>query len=198
MEIDFNKGRGLVPVIVQDSSTLRVLMLAYMNRESYEKTKQSGRATFFSRSRNEIWEKGETSGNWLKVINIEVDCDGDTLLMTVEPAGPVCHTGKDTCFGHENRNRIAFLGKLDTLISERKKNLPEKSYTTSLFKAGINKIARKVGEEAVELMIEAKDDNDELFLNEAADLLFHLMVLLRQKGYSLSEVTAVLESRHSS
>jgi phosphoribosyl-AMP cyclohydrolase / phosphoribosyl-ATP pyrophosphohydrolase len=197
MEIDFNKGGGLVPVIVQDAGTLKVLMLAYMNSESYEKTKQSGRATFFSRSRNEIWEKGETSGNWLNVKNITVDCDGDTLLMTVEPAGPVCHTGDDTCFGDENKNRISFLGKLDDLISERKKNLPEKSYTTYLFQAGLNKITRKVGEEAVELMIEAKDDNDELFINEAADLLFHLMVLLRQKNFSLNDVVAVLESRHS-
>jgi phosphoribosyl-AMP cyclohydrolase / phosphoribosyl-ATP pyrophosphohydrolase len=197
MEIDFGKGGGLVPVVVQDAATLKVLMLAYMNEESYSRTVQSGRATFFSRSRNEIWEKGETSGNWLEVVDIVCDCDGDTILLMVEPKGPVCHTGQDTCFGEVNKRDAAFLGKLDNLIAGRKRDLPENSYTTSLFKAGVNKVAQKVGEEAVELIIEAKDNNDELFLNEAADLLYHLIVLLRHKDYSIMDVISVLEKRHS-
>jgi phosphoribosyl-AMP cyclohydrolase / phosphoribosyl-ATP pyrophosphohydrolase len=197
MQIDFEKSGGLVPVIVQDASTLKVLMLAYMNEESYHKTKLTGKATFFSRSRNELWEKGETSGNWLEVIDISVDCDGDTLLLLAEPKGPVCHTGEDTCFGITNTRDTAFLGKLDEIIEGRKRDMPEKSYTTSLFMAGINKVAQKVGEEAVELIIEAKDENDELFLNEAADLLYHLIVLLRHKDYSIRDVISVLEKRHS-
>jgi phosphoribosyl-AMP cyclohydrolase / phosphoribosyl-ATP pyrophosphohydrolase len=197
MEIDFGKGGGLVPVVVQDAATLKVLMLAYMNEESYSRTVQSGRATFFSRSRNEIWEKGETSGNWLEVVDIVCDCDGDTILLMVEPKGPVCHTGQDTCFGEVNKRDAAFLGKLDNLIAGRKRDLPENSYTTSLFRAGVNKVAQKVGEEAVELIIEAKDNNDELFLNEAADLLYHLIVLLRHKDYSIMDVISVLEKRHS-
>lgn len=197
MEIDFKKGQGLVPVIVQDSDTMSVLMLAYMNEEAYNRSLETGRATFFSRSRDKLWVKGETSGNWLGIKEIKVDCDGDTLLMIVEPKGPVCHTGTDTCFGNTGMNEITFLGKLDDLIASRKKDLPENSYTTSLFNAGINKIAQKVGEEAVELIIEAMDSNDELFLNEASDLLYHLIVLLRHKGYSLHDVSGVLRSRHS-
>jgi phosphoribosyl-AMP cyclohydrolase / phosphoribosyl-ATP pyrophosphohydrolase len=197
MEIDFDKGRGLVPVVVQDASTLKVLMLAYMNEEAYNRTKASGRATFFSRSRNELWEKGETSGNWLEVIDISADCDRDTLLLMVKPKGPVCHTGQDTCFNEVNNRSIAFLEKLDNLILARKRDMPEKSYTTSLFRAGINKVAQKVGEEAVELIIEAKDNDDKLFLNEAADLLYHMLVLLRHKDFSVNDVIDVLEKRHS-
>jgi phosphoribosyl-AMP cyclohydrolase / phosphoribosyl-ATP pyrophosphohydrolase len=197
MEIDFNKGGGLVPVIVQDAVTLKVLMHAWMSPEAYELTKKTGKATFFSRSRNKIWEKGETSGNWLKVTDITVDCDGDTLLLKVVPNGPVCHTGADTCFGDANKGDITFLTKLDEIIAGRKRELPENSYTTALFKAGLNKIAQKVGEEAVELIIESKDSNDDLFLNESADLLFHLMVLLREKGFSMTDVISVLEKRHS-
>jgi phosphoribosyl-AMP cyclohydrolase / phosphoribosyl-ATP pyrophosphohydrolase len=197
MKIDFEKSGGLVPVIVQDASTLKVLMLAYMNEESYNRTRNTGKATFFSRSRNQLWEKGETSGNWLEVIDISVDCDGDTLLLMAEPRGPVCHTGQDTCFAEINSRNTAFLGKLDDIIKGRKRDMPEKSYTTALFRAGINKVAQKVGEEAVELIIEAKDENGELFLNEAADLLYHLIVLLRHKDYSLSDVVSILEKRHS-
>lgn len=197
MKIDFKKGGGLVPVVVQDASTLKVLMLAYMNEEAYNITKESGRATFFSRSRNELWEKGETSGNWLEVKDISSDCDGDTLLLMVEPNGPVCHTGQDTCFSEVNNRNIAFLKKLDNIISARKRDMPENSYTTSLFKAGINKVAQKVGEEAVELIIEAKDNDDKLFLNEAADLLYHILVLLRHRDFSVSDVVDVLEKRHS-
>ncbi len=197
INVDFKKSGGLVPVVVQDSVTLKVLMLAYMNNEAYELTKKNGKATFYSRSRNEIWEKGETSGNWLEVKDILSDCDGDTLLLLVEPKGPVCHTGTDTCFGGLNIRDLSFLGRLDELIAKRKSEMPENSYTTALFKAGINKVAQKVGEEAVELIIEAKDNNQKLFLNEGADLLYHLIVLLRHKGYSLSDVVSVLEKRHS-
>jgi phosphoribosyl-AMP cyclohydrolase / phosphoribosyl-ATP pyrophosphohydrolase len=196
-KIDFTKAGGMVPVIVQDADTLKVLMLAYMNREACEITIRTGRATFFSRSRDKLWEKGETSGNWLEVRDISIDCDADTLLLRVEPKGPVCHTGADTCFNEQNNRDIAFLGRLDELIGKRKKELPPDSYTTSLFMAGVNKVAQKVGEEAVELIIEAKDDNGELFLNEGADLLYHLLVLLRHKGFSLSDVVSVLEKRHS-
>ncbi len=197
MKIDFNKGGGLVPVIVQDAHNMSVLMLAYMNREAYERSLETSRATFFSRSRKEIWEKGETSGNWLEVKDLSVDCDGDTLLLKVEPKGPVCHTGRDTCFGDIKNRDISFLGKLDNIIATRKNELPENSYTTALFKGGVNKVAQKLGEEAVELIIEAKDDNYELFLNEAADLLYHLIVLLRHKGFSINDVISVLEKRHS-
>ena len=197
MKIDFNKGDGMVPVIVQDADTLKVLMLAYMNREAYEMTAQTGRATFYSRSRDQLWEKGETSGNWLEVRDISVDCDGDTLLLMAEPKGPVCHTGSATCFGNVNNRDISFLGKLDDLILQRKRELPENSYTTTLFNAGLNKVAQKLGEEAVELIIESKDNNEELFLNEAADLVYHLIVLLRQKDFSIRDVISVLEKRHS-
>ncbi len=195
--VDFEKGGGLVPVVVQDRDTLKVLMLAYMNREAYELSLKNKRATFYSRSRNELWEKGETSGNWLEVRDMLLDCDGDTVLMTVKPHGPVCHLGTDTCFRDENDRGLTFLNELDKLIAERKNSMPENSYTTSLFSAGLNKVVQKVGEEAVELVIEAMDNNDELFLNEGADLLYHLIVLLRQKGYSLSDVVKVLEKRHS-
>lgn len=196
MEINFEKGNGLVPVIVQDSDTNKVLMLAYMNREAYELTLKTGRAVFFSRSRNQLWEKGETSGNWLEVTGISADCDNDTLLMLAVPKGPVCHTGNDTCFNDVNSRELSFLSRLDRIIYERKRDMPEKSYTTSLFNAGINKVAQKVGEEAVELIIEAKDQDDELFINEAADLLYHLIVLLRYRDFSLKNVADVLEKRH--
>jgi phosphoribosyl-AMP cyclohydrolase / phosphoribosyl-ATP pyrophosphohydrolase len=168
-----------------------------MNREACEVTMKTRRATFFSRSRNELWEKGETSGNWLEVRDMSIDCDADTLLLRVEPKGPVCHTGTDTCFNETNNRDLSFLGRLDELIAQRKKDLPPDSYTTSLFRAGVNKVAQKVGEEAVELIIEAKDNNRELFLNEGADLLYHLIVLLRYKGFSLGDVVRVLEKRHS-
>ncbi len=186
-----------MPVIVQHADTMSVLMLAYMNKEAYDRSLKTRRATFFSRSRNEIWEKGEISGNWLEIRDLSIDCDGDTLLLRVEPKGPVCHTGTDTCFGNVKKSDFPFLEKLDEIIASRKNTLPENSYTTALFKAGINKVAQKVGEEAVELVIEAKDDNDELFLNEAADLLYHLIVLLRYKEYSLHDVISVLKKRHS-
>ncbi len=197
MEIDFEKGGGLVPVIVQDSDNLNVLMLAYMNLEAYMKTRETGKATFYSRSREEIWVKGEISGNWLKVTDISADCDGDTILLKVIPHGPVCHTGSDTCFGSVEEGGLSFLGKLDDLIRKRKEELPAESYTTALFKAGINKISQKVGEEAVELIIESKDEDDDLFLNEASDLLYHMLVLLRFRGFSIKDVISVLEKRHS-
>lgn len=196
-DIDFEKGGGLVPVIVQDAEKMDVLMLAYMNPDALEITRKTGRATFYSRSRNTLWEKGETSGNWLEVKDMSIDCDGDTLLLKVRPNGPVCHTGDDTCFGNTGSHNFSFLKKLDELIASRKKELPEKSYTTHLFNSGINKVAQKVGEEAVEFIIEAIDNNDDLFLNEGADLLYHMLVLLHYKGYSITDILSVLEKRHS-
>ncbi|MFW5835499.1 MAG: bifunctional phosphoribosyl-AMP cyclohydrolase/phosphoribosyl-ATP diphosphatase HisIE [bacterium] len=196
-DIDFEKGGGLVPVIVQDAENMNVLMLAYMNKDALDITRNTGRATFYSRSRNELWEKGETSGNWLEVEDVSVDCDGDTLLLKVRPNGPVCHTGDDTCFGNTSNSNLSFLKKLDELIASRKKDLPENSYTTSLFSSGVNKIAQKVGEEAVEFIIEAVDNNEDLFLNEGADLLYHMLVLLQHKGFSIADVISVLEKRHS-
>ncbi|MFP4366285.1 MAG: bifunctional phosphoribosyl-AMP cyclohydrolase/phosphoribosyl-ATP diphosphatase HisIE [Bacteroidales bacterium] len=196
-DIDFEKGGGLVPVIVQDAENMNVLMLAYMNKDALDITRNTGRATFYSRSRNELWEKGETSGNWLEVEDVSVDCDGDTLLLKVRPNGPVCHTGDDTCFGNTSNSNLSFLKKLDELIASRKKDLPENSYTTSLFSSGLNKIAQKVGEEAVEFIIEAVDNNEDLFLNEGADLLYHMLVLLQHKGFSIADVISVLEKRHS-
>jgi phosphoribosyl-ATP pyrophosphohydrolase/phosphoribosyl-AMP cyclohydrolase len=199
--MDFNKLDGLLPVIIQDASTRVVLMLGFMNAEALEKTRREGKVTFFSRSKNRLWTKGEESGNFLHVVEILEDCDRDTLLIKAQPAGPVCHTGQDTCFNELNSRgkgpeSTEFLSQLQALIHERKALMPEGSYTTSLFKGGINKIAQKVGEEAVELLIEAKDDNDELFLNEAADLLYHLLVLLSARGKDIGNVTAVLEKRH--
>lgn len=195
-KIDFGKGNGLVPVIVQDYKTGKVLMLGYMNKEALEKTIADNRITFYSRSKNRLWTKGETSGNFLSLKEILVDCDGDTLLLKAEPAGPVCHTGKDTCFNETNGSGLFFLNHLKNVIRQRKLNPSEASYTSSLFKRGINKVAQKVGEEAVELVIEAKDNDDDLFRNEAADLIFHLMVLLEAKNIDLDEVVGVLESRH--
>jgi len=196
-QINFQKcADGLVPAIVQDSATLKVLMMGYMNQEALDKTLQEGRVTFFSRSRQRLWTKGEESGNFLTLQEIRVDCDSDTLLIKAIPAGVVCHTGADTCWEEDNVSND-FLAKLESIITDRKNNPSDQSYTASLFAKGINKIAQKVGEEAVELVIEAKDDNEELFLNESADLLFHYLVLLSAKGYRLSDVLAILKKRHN-
>ncbi len=192
---DFGKGNGLLPVIVQDARTGKVLMLGYMNEAAYEKTLHEQVVTFFSRSKNRLWTKGETSGNFLHLKEAALDCDNDTLLLKVDPIGPVCHTGQDTCFGESNTNPD-FLRHLETIIQQRRDQPAEGSYTTSLFQKGINKIAQKVGEEAVELVIEAKDNAPELFLGEAADLLFHYMVLLAAKDFTLEDVIEVLKARH--
>lgn len=196
MDIDFKKSPGgLVPAIIQDAATLRVLMLGYMNQEALDKTLQEKKVTFFSRSKQRLWTKGEESGNFLLLQDVKLDCDNDTLLIKANPVGPVCHTGADTCWNELNVSND-FLAKLESVITDRKNNPSEKSYTASLFAKGINKIAQKVGEEAVEVVIEAKDNNEELFLNEAADLLFHYLVLLNAKGYRLSNVLNVLKERH--
>lgn len=195
--MDFAKQGGLIPAIIQDAETQQVLMLGYMNEEALAKTRAEGRVTFFSRSKNRLWTKGETSGNFLEVREILADCDQDTLLIRVQPAGPVCHTGSDTCFDERNVPSIHFLETLGSVIRERHEKMEEGSYTVSLFRKGINKIAQKVGEEAVETIIEAKDDNDELFLNETADLMYHLLVLLEAKGKSLADVAELLRTRHS-
>ena len=192
--INFQKAGGLVPCIVQDVRTDKVLMLGFMNEEAYQKTQAEKRVTFFSRTKNRLWTKGETSGNFLEVESIVADCDNDTLLIKVVPTGPVCHTGADTCFNE--RNTAFSLHALESVIQKRKSNPVDGSYTTSLFQAGINKVAQKVGEEAVELVIEAKDNNKELFLNEAADLMYHYLVLLSHKGLSLDDVLDVLKKRH--
>lgn len=187
---------GLIPVVIQDSSTNVVLMLGYMNNEAFEKTKTEKRVTFFSRSKNRLWTKGEESGNFLDVKEILIDCDEDTLLIKVKPVGPVCHTGADTCFNEKNVSSDFFL-KLESIIKDRRNNPSEQSYTSSLFAKGINKIAQKVGEEAVELVIEAKDDNADLFKNEAADLMFHYLILLEAKGFKLNDITKILQIRNS-
>ena len=194
MNINFSKSDGLVPCIVQDAKTNQVLMLGFMNDEAYQKTLREKRVTFFSRSKQRLWTKGETSGNFLEVSEILVDCDQDTLLIKANPVGPVCHTGADTCFNEKNERWD--LASLEAVIKDRKANPVKGSYTVSLFDVGINKVAQKVGEEAVELVIEAKDDNKELFLNEAADLMFHYLVLLTEKGYGLKDVLDVLKKRH--
>jgi phosphoribosyl-AMP cyclohydrolase / phosphoribosyl-ATP pyrophosphohydrolase len=196
MDLDFEKLGGLVPAVIQDVNTRLVLMVGFMNQEALDVTKATGKVTFFSRTKNRLWTKGETSGHFLIVKDILMDCDKDTLLIKAEPVGVTCHTGADTCFFEPNRDPIAFVRTLTKTISDRKLQPSESSYTASLFKKGINKVAQKVGEEAVELVIEAKDDNKELFLGEAADLLFHYLVLLEAKGYSLDEVVKVLEQRH--
>lgn len=195
MKINFDKyADGLVPAIVQDAETQKVLMLGFMNAESFELTRTSGKVTFFSRSRQKLWTKGETSGNFLEVAEILLDCDSDTILIKAKPVGAVCHTGADTCFNEKNESEN-FLFELEKVILDRKNNPSENSYTSKLFAKGINKIAQKVGEEAVEIVIEAKDDNDELFKNEAADLLFHLLILLAEKNVKLQEVLEVLKDR---
>ena len=195
MNIDFQKGNGLVPVIIQDAVTRNVLMLGYMNEEAYTKTKAEGKVTFFSRTKNRLWTKGETTGNFLNVVDIKLDCDQDTLLIKVTPDGPTCHTGDDTCWAEDNNGRTFFIEKLASVIKDRKNNPTDVSYTASLFKKGINKIAQKVGEEAVEIVIEAKDNNDDLFKGEAADLLYHYLILLEAKNIPLDDVIKVLESR---
>lgn len=194
MNIDFNKNDGLVPVIIQNENTLQVLMLGYMNEEAFEKTQKEKKVTFFSRSKNRLWTKGEESGNFLFVKDIQIDCDSDTLLIKVIPAGPTCHKGTTSCFAEETPK--GFVYELEQIINERIKEKSEKSYTSYIFNKGINKMAQKVGEEAVELVIEAKDDNDELFVNEAADLLYHYLILLKAKGFNFSEIERVLSSRN--
>jgi len=196
-ELDFEKGNGLIPAIVQDSKTNHVLMLGYMNQQAFDSTTKSGRVTFFSRSKQRLWTKGETSGNYLELDSLHADCDGDTILVKVKPQGPTCHLGTDTCFGTSNQENTAlFLQELQQIIKTRKEQAPEGSYTASLFLSGINKIAQKVGEEAVEVVIEAKETGTENLKEETADLLFHLLVLLEKKGVELAEVMEVLRNRH--
>ncbi|WP_296620683.1 bifunctional phosphoribosyl-AMP cyclohydrolase/phosphoribosyl-ATP diphosphatase HisIE [Marivirga sp.] len=193
---DFSKGEnGLLPAVIQDSITGKVLMLGYMNEEALEKTQSSGKVTFYSRSKQRLWTKGESSSNFLHLVDISLDCDQDTFLIKAKPDGPTCHTGADTCWDEKNQG-IGFINQLETVIEGRKNGDSEKSYVKSLFDKGINKIAQKVGEEAVEVVIEAKDDNEELFLNESADLLFHYLILLQAKGYKLQDVVKILEDRH--
>lgn len=194
--IDFKKGNGLVPVVIQDNTTLQVLTVGFMNEEALDKTMNEGKVTFFSRTRNRLWTKGETSGNFLYVKEIKTDCDNDTLLIKVDHPGPVCHTGNNSCFNNDTPK--GFLYKLEEVINQRINDNVENSYTNKIFRKGINKAAQKVGEEAVELIIEAKDDNQELFLNEAADLLYHLLILFRSKGVTLADVEECLAGRHSS
>ena len=197
MNIDFSKNTdGLIPAIIQDSVTKTVLMLGYMNAEAYQKTTETKKVTFYSRSKQRLWTKGEESGNFLNLISIKNDCDNDTLLIQVQPEGPTCHKGTDTCWEEKNKADYGFLSTLEHTIQLRKENADsEKSYVASLFKLGINKIAQKVGEEAIEVVIEAKDDNDDLFLSESADLLFHYLILLQAKGFKLNDVVDVLKSR---
>ncbi len=195
MNIDFKKSGGLVPVIVQHANTLQVLMLGYMNEEALDKTRREGKVTFYSRSKNRLWTKGETSGNYLFVEEISVDCDNDTLLIKAFPAGPVCHTGAASCFNVQTSK--GFLYDLEQIINQRIAENAEDSYTNRLYQKGINKVAQKVGEEAVELVIEAKDNNADLFKNEAADLLYHFLVLLRTKEFCLEDIEEVLKGRHA-
>ena len=196
MTIDFEKTRGLVPAIVQDSLTGKVLMLGFMNEEALKATRQTGKVTFFSRSRQCLWMKGETSGNTLDVVEIRCDCDRDTLLVKARPNGPICHTGADTCFGEENEAGVFFLQYLQEFIAKRKEEMPEGSYTTMLFSQGINRMAQKVGEEAVETVIESTNGTDDKLISEASDLLYHLIVLLAAKGYNLDDLAGELKKRH--
>ena len=197
MNVDFSKTpHGLIPAIIQDSETKNVLMLGYMNAESYQKTLDTQKVTFYSRSKQRLWTKGEESGNFLNLVSIKNDCDDDTFLIQVRPEGPTCHTGLDTCWQESNNQEYGFISNLENTIKIRRENADsEKSYVASLFKLGINKIAQKVGEEAIEVVIEAKDDNDDLFLSESADLLFHYLILLQAKGFQLNDVVDVLKSR---
>lgn len=198
MKLDFSKYTdGLIPAIIQDAKTNKVLMLGFMNEEALNKTKELNKVTFYSRSKQRLWTKGEESGNFLMVKDILKDCDKDTLLIKAEPVGPVCHTGADTCFDEKNKPQ-SFLFELENIIANRLKNPLEGSYTNKLYNRGLNKMAQKVGEEAVELVIEAKDSNDELFINEAADLMYHYILLLQAKGFSLNDVAKVLKSRDKS
>jgi phosphoribosyl-AMP cyclohydrolase / phosphoribosyl-ATP pyrophosphohydrolase len=196
MKVDYSKYTdGLVPAIVQDDRTGKVLMLGFMNEEALQKTKELNQVTFYSRTKNRLWTKGEESGNFLDLKSISIDCDNDTLLIKAVPRGPVCHTGADTCFNETNKS-ADFIYQLEQIIADRQQNPSDKSYTSGLFKKGINAIAQKVGEEAVELVIESKDNDEDKFLNEAADLLFHYLILLKAKNQSLGAVTAILEKRH--
>ncbi|MGN1376096.1 MAG: bifunctional phosphoribosyl-AMP cyclohydrolase/phosphoribosyl-ATP diphosphatase HisIE [Prevotella sp.] len=198
MDIDFEKMNGLVPAIIQDISTRKVLMLGYMNKEAYDKTMETGRVTFYSRSRKCLWTKGETSGNYLNLVDIKNDCDKDTLLVTVRPEGPVCHTGTDTCWGENNNvNPLMFLSELQDFIEQRYREMPEGSYTTSLFKDGLNRMAQKVGEEALEAVIEAVNGTDERLVYEASDMFYHLIVLLTSKGLRIEDVARELQERHN-
>ncbi len=196
MELKFDAQTGLIPAIIQDATTSKVLMLGYMNQESFDKTQEIGLVTFFSRSKQRLWTKGEESGHHLEVVSMSNDCDNDTLLIKAKPKGPTCHTGADTCWNESNQADVSFLNHLEAVIKDRKDNPTDESYTSSLFKKGINKVAQKVGEEAVELVIEAKDDNDDLFKGEAADLLYHYLILLQAKEIKLSEIIEVLADRH--
>lgn len=198
MTIDFSKNEnGLVPAIIQDAETKKVLMLGYMNEDSYQKTMSTKLVTFYSRSKQRLWTKGEESGNVLLLQDVKVDCDQDAILIQAKPSGPTCHKGTDTCWAEENKPYFGFLSDLEEVIDDRVKNFgPKESYVASLFSKGMNKIAQKVGEEAVEMVIEAKDDNDDLFLNESADLLFHYLMLLKAKGFSLEDVVDILKKRH--
>ena len=197
MNIDFSKNTdGLIPAIIQDNETKTVLMLGFMNAEAYQKTVDTKKVTFYSRTKQRLWTKGEESGNFLNLIDIKNDCDNDTLLIKVKPEGPTCHKGTDTCWADENKADYGFISNLEDTIQLRRENADsEKSYVASLFKLGMNKIAQKVGEEAIEVVIEAKDDNDDLFLSESADLLFHYLILLQAKGFKLNDVVEVLKSR---
>ena len=197
LKLDFSKLGGILPAIVQDAFSGKVLMLGFMNEEAWNRTQAEGRVTFYSRTRKKIWQKGEESGNYLEVISSDMDCDGDTLLLLASPAGPVCHRGTVTCFDPVQIPAITFLSELQDLIDSRKKEMPEGSYTASLFRSGNKKIAQKVGEEAVEFMLEALGREDELFMNEAADLLYHMLVLLSSKNKSIREVAALLQKRHT-
>lgn len=196
MSIDFDKMDGLVPAIIQDADTAKVLMLGFMNREAYDKTMETGKVTFYSRTRNRLWTKGEESGIFLHVVSVKADCDRDTLLIQVHPVGPVCHTGTDTCWGENNEQPVMFLKELQDFINVRHTEMPEGSYTTSLFRSGVNKMAQKVGEEAVETVIEACNGTDDRLIYESADLLYHLIVLLTSKGYSIEDIARELKERH--
>ena len=197
MELDFEKMNGLIPAIIQDNYTQKVLMLGFMNKEAYEKTMETGKVTFFSHTQNRLWTKGEESGNFLHVVSVKADCDNDTLLIMVHPEGPVCHKGTDTCWGDKNEQDIMFLKELQDFIDRRRQEMPEKSYTTSLFNSGVNKMAQKVGEEAVETILEACNGTDERLIYEGADLLYHLIVLLTYKGYRIEDLARELKERHS-
>ena len=197
MELDFEKMNGLIPAIIQDNYTQKVLMLGFMNKEAYEKTMETGKVTFFSRTKNRLWTKGEESGNFLHVVSVKADCDNDTLLIMVHPEGPVCHKGTDTCWGDKNEQDIMFLKELQDFIDRRRQEMPEKSYTTSLFNSGVNKMAQKVGEEAVETILEACNGTDERLIYVGADLLYHLIVLLTYKGYRIEDLARELKERHS-
>ena len=196
MKLDFEKMGGLIPAIVQDNNTNKVLMLGFMNEEAYEETKETGKVTFFSRTKNRLWMKGETSGNTLQVVSMMVDCDNDTILIKANPAGPVCHTGADTCFGEKNVEDIMFLKYLQDFIEQRRQEMPEGSYTTSLFLKGVNRMAQKVGEEAAETVIEATNGTEDGFIYEASDLIYHLIVLLTSKGLRLEDLARELKKRH--